>query len=315
MPEIYSPSEEQELDIPLYENAPEKEKGEPFPPEPERRFDMITRHSQKPSEDGSDLESPEYPGISESGVELARDKAESIYEYIKNAQEGSVNFMSGTSEIARTRSTMEVYGDSIKEILTENNDENTIVIGESDIAAIAEDNQGEIIEPIAETIKANPDKKFVVCAPIYIKQNRFSRWNDESGGFSPFTKEFLSKGSESDGAREWLKSNGKLTLEDGTVLEGPNPLEVAKEQLEGMKRLKEFASRYVPDRQVNTISVGHSWTIDALTAYLEGNGQIDDESFDRVGGMIKPTEIVAIEKIDDQIKFKYGSRFEKEVEI
>ena len=49
----------------------------------------VTRHSKS----GKDVESS--PGLSEQGVEMARERAKTIVELIENSQKGSVNIPRG----------------------------------------------------------------------------------------------------------------------------------------------------------------------------------------------------------------------------
>ena len=73
----------------------------------------VTRHSKS----GEGVESS--PGLSEQGVEMARERAKTIAELITNSEKGSVILYGGVTSAPRTRSTMELYADEAEKILKE----------------------------------------------------------------------------------------------------------------------------------------------------------------------------------------------------
>ena len=82
-----------------------------------KEMSIITRHSLKSTIE--DSESEEYPGLSEKGVELARQKVSEFLPIIEQSEEGSVIVFSGVSDLPRTRSTIKIYGEEIIDQLKE----------------------------------------------------------------------------------------------------------------------------------------------------------------------------------------------------
>lgn len=86
----------------------------------------------------------------------------------------------------------------------------------------------------------------------------------------------------------------------------PNPLEVAKSYLQGLSRLADFTRKYVNDRPIKIVVVGHSLEINALLTYLTNDGAVSQDGFDKIGGTsISFTESATIEFDDNTIKTIY----------
>ena len=264
--------------------------------------DFFTRHSVKPK--GDDLESQDYDGISEQGVELAKQRAQEILAGLDEAEGGSVLFLGGASEMNRTKSTALVYGHEIKQILSEQNRQDVVVFMPEDV----KDLQGysKKVEYLIDQIKANPDKKFILDFPMFLKNFGIygERWRDENDQPLPYLKKLLyvAGNNEESAMSEWFKDQGKI---DNLI--GPNPKEIAEEQLVGIKRLREFAEKYLQDRPLIIGSVGHSWNLDAVAVYLANNGEVDFDSFENMRArMIKETGMIRLEKKDDKPVLCYG---------
>jgi hypothetical protein len=262
-----------------------------------------TRHSLKPS--GEDEQSENYKGISEFGVELARERAADILEIMKNEPEGTIMFLAGASEISRTKNTAKIYSEEIDKILTDSDNEEISLISKNDIVNIANEKDvagekpgyTEIATKIAEEIKTNPDKKYIIDLPMFIKEFEFgnNRWTDKNGNFTEYLNQLIEKHGRdiNECLKDWIKNEGKLK-----DMSGPNPTEMAKEQLQGIKRLAEFADRYLEgDRNLIIGFVGHSWTMDALAVYLTNNGVVDIAGFNKIGGqVIAETQMMRVGK-------------------
>ena len=278
---------------------------------------FATRHSIKPK-NGIDPESEIYQGISEKGVDLARERAKDILEIVKNEPEGTVMFLAGSSEIPRAKNAAKIYGEEIDKILSENEDKEISVISKKNIEDISKtensfgDKPGytQIANGIGEEIKANPNQKYIIDFPMYIKEYAFNnqRWADKDGNQTEYVTKLLAKYNNNveDCLRDWIKNEGKLD-----DLCGPNPTDMAKEQLEGIKRLTEFSSRFLEaGRNLLIGSVGHSWSLDALGVYLTNNGKVDIEGYENLGGkMIGETQIMRVGKNKDEKKsLFYGGK-------
>lgn len=98
---------------------------------------------------------------------------------------------------------------------------------------------------------------------------------------SPYVIELLkrTKNVEFEAVKEWIKSGGKFTLDDGQVLEGPNPNNVAQEYINSFKRLQNVCQRLFPGRPLIIQETGHSWDIDVFITYLTHKGIIDEAGF------------------------------------
>lgn len=191
---------------------------------PEKLESFIAlRHSKKPK--GEDLESKEFPGISERGVELAQERAKEIFKVLEDAEEGTVMFIGGASEAARTKSTAKVFGQEIKRIVTEEGKEDIFVLTKEDIIQ-KDKGHSQIIEEIAGRIKANPDKKVLVDFPLFLKEFQIGHWIDKEGNYLPYTKALLERNKEDNLAclKDWIENEGRIG-----DLEGPNPTKVAEE--------------------------------------------------------------------------------------
>lgn len=282
-------------------------------------LDFVTRHSTKPK--GDDLTSNVYEGISEKGVDLAKERAHEILETVESLPEGGVLVLGGASELARTKATMNVYSDELKRLVAEAGRKDIKVMDMEDIRALANADQTEdskvgmtaMLEKLAAEIQRNPDTKFVLAAPMFLKEFAMARWTDAQGNFSEFTNKLMEKaGGDMEKAVElWFESRGTV---DG--LNGPVPNEVAKEHLHGIGRLRDFVNRFLQGRSVSIGAVGHSWNADALVAYLANNGDASAEWYrNAVGGkMIGETEMFRVETDGDETKLVYGKRLAEKID-
>ena len=106
--------------------------------------------------------------------------------------------------------------------------------------------------------------------------------------------------------KNWIKDKGQIQEEQI----GPNPEEVAKNYLEGMKRLRKFIGGFFPERPVVISIVGHSGELDALFVYLANEGNISEEGFRKIEDkIINETEPAQIEFLSEgKIKLKYRDK-------
>lgn len=265
-----------------------------------------TRHSIKPK--GEDKESA-YKGISEKGEQLSRERAKELLQLVENAPEGAIIFIGGASDQIRTKSTAEVYGEEMKKIVAE--EEKDIMIFNREDIADDKNGYSKIVGDLAEKINNNPNKKIIVDYPLFLKE--FSIGNGKflnaDGSMNDFTKKILEVGGTEEGAlKKWIESEGII---DG--IQGPNPEKIAEDQLNGIKRLFEFAKKSIGDNRPIIIGfVGHSWTLDVLAVYLANNGKVNMEGFEKIGGtMVKETECAELSIQDGKGVFKYrGNGYE-----
>lgn len=250
---------------------------------------FLTRHSIKPK--GQDKESSNYKGISNKGVELARASAKNIINEIEQSPKGAVIFLGGASDEVRTKSTAEVYGQELKQLLADRND--YVVITREDIRSGR--GYSDMAAQVKKTIDANPDKRIIIDIPLFMKELAYKRtWLTKQGKLTDYAAGLVkkTKGNDYRLLKYWIENQGKLGR-----LKGPTPEEVAKNYEQGINRLEQFARKYTGDRPLVTGIVGHSLSGDVYLTYLAGNGKIDFPTFEKVSagkGMIKETEMASV---------------------
>jgi len=266
-----------------------------------RKEDFFTRHSIKP--EGSDLESSQFEGISEKGVELAREQAREILEALEKSKSGTVMFIGGSSEIARTRSTALIYGDEIKNLISKKEQNDILVLLPEDLEKI--EGYSNKVNYLVKEMKDNPSKKIILDFPLFIKEFSFKgSWIDDDGELMPYTRELLRRNENNSEKAliDWLENQGKIG-----DLKGPDPKEVAEQQLAGMERLREFAQKYTLNRPLIIGSVGHSWSLDALALYLANKGEVNKEGFDKIKAkMIGESKMIKLTEQEGKKVLQYG---------
>lgn len=251
---------------------------------------FVGRHLKKPK--GEDKESTQYPGVSESGVEQGKERAQKeLMEMIEKSEPGSIIFIGGASSEVRTKSGAELYGNELKEALKERQDEFLVITREDVIAAgkTDEDNTryGEAIEEIQRIIEANPDKKVIVDFPLMLKELSLrsragkSSWYDKDGNIALYAKKLLERNNnnEYETIKDWIQTQGAPI--DGEM--GPNSQETAENYRNAILRLHDFIKSRIPDRPVAIGMVGHGWDTDAFIIN-QIKGKVDSENFNEVMG-------------------------------
>lgn len=257
---------------------------------------VLSRHAESLRHDPMN-QSKEYPSLTKYGVEQAREAANSdLIEIINRSPEGTILFIGGKSDQDRTGHTGEVYGDELNNLTKEKKD--LLVLTKEEIDGIIVKNKtekkgGRAINVILDFIKNNIDKKIVVVYPLYIKQlgyaykDRWTTTDPETGKVvkTRYFSEILKKYNQDHARciRDWMETNGVLTLDNGETIQGPKPEDIAKEYLHGLKRLNDFAKRQFPSRPIVVHGVGHQWDLDAVVTYL-AQGKVSYEDFVKTMG-------------------------------
>lgn len=246
----------------------------------------VTRHSKS----GKGIESS--PGLSEQGIEMAKERAKTIAELIENSQEGSVILYGGVTSEPRTRSTMELYADETEKILKERGG-TARFIKKEDIKEQA-DQSGYLktANEIASQINAVPEEKVVIELPLFLKEFSMDKYLYEEDGetVKPGWQKLLDKHGKNYTAaiEDWFS--------DAELSRVIDPEEMARGCMKAMQRLESFSKKFFPDRPIKIGFVGHSFLIDALLTYIANNGNISTDGFKEIGGdVVKETELATIE--------------------
>ncbi|MFZ2188636.1 MAG: hypothetical protein WAV73_03700 [Candidatus Moraniibacteriota bacterium] len=270
---------------------------------------FMLRHTIKPK--GEDLKSERYPGASERGVDLAKERTkEEILSMIEKAKPGTVVIITGASEVDRTKSAGEIYGDELQELLKDN--PGYLVITRSEIQDMRSQKEGgNALNKLTEIVKSNPDKKIIIDFPLFLREFAFGagRWTEKSGDPTEYFQALLKKHNNDEMAcvKDWIENEGRI---DKLSLQGPNPAETAKEHVAGLKRINDFARKLIGEsRPIMVGGVGHSVNLDATAIYLSNNGQVTMEGFEKLGGeLIKETELMQLETKDGKTIFNYRGK-------
>lgn len=246
----------------------------------------VTRHSKS----GKGVE--EFPGLSEEGVDMAKERAKSIAELIKNAEDGSVIFYGGSSNIIRTKSTMELYTSEAERILTEEGVQARFIKKEDLKERAGRSGYLKTAQELAATIESSPDEKVVIELPLFLKEFSMERYLCEQDGetVKPQWQALLDKHGKnySEAIKDWFS--------DPELMKTIDPVAIAKDCMVGMKRLADFSRRFIAGRPIKIGFVGHSFLIDALLTYIANGGQVTTEGFNNIGGdVISETELSTIE--------------------
>lgn len=280
---------------------------------------FITRHTEKNKKEEP---SPEgYPGISEAGVELAKERAQEIIELIESASEGTIMPLVGVSPVERTRSTMKVYSKTLKENLAEKKD--IIFISRQEIKNLYKEEKGvrKTIEAIKKKLELHPNVKVVIEFPLMLPALSDDRWwnledqdkpqekrrpgpyIDHLGGLKRFREQ------RAESIKQWFEEKGIVNHEQI----GPNPSEIAERHLKSFGKLEKFLRKIFPREPLKTVVVGHSLEMDAFFTYLANQGEISSEGFEKIGGEemqeTEPSQLIL--KPDGNIELNYrGKHFE-----
>jgi hypothetical protein len=222
----------------------------------------------------------DYPGLSVEGVEAAKTKkAAEFLDFLEGAEKGTVLYVGAASENPRTISTIKAIGEGVKELIKEQDIQDIMVINWKDFEGIKEDSPEKVRmgKRIAEIVNENPDKKILVDLPLVaLRYLSFGQW---SGAYYDKLVEKTGSKDNYDNAKCWLETGGKPI--DG--IHGPDPVEVAKDQIRVVKVMEDIAKHYgVEKRPMVYAPADHSWHMAALAVYLANKGKIDKEGIQNI---------------------------------
>lgn len=247
---------------------------------------------------------------------------------INASPENAVVVIGATSDQPRAKQTAELYGDALSELQKQTGDETYRVITKSEIDSMAEEQNlgpGQIVRQLEELVTSNPNRRVVIDYPLMVKQLAYKhhdRWTDQKGAKTEYFSGILKKhgNNHAEAGKDWIANAGHLEI-DGRVVQGPQPEQVAKDYLEGIKRLHDFVEQHAPGRPLVIGEVGHQWDLDAVVTYLGNNGVVDEAGFQKVtgGDIAGETEITTFtidsENPDQSIVRYRGKEFPVTVEV
>lgn len=265
---------------------------------------ILSRHAEKVSQETPEEEKSEkYQGITKEGERKSREKMKEIADIIDDLPDGSVTVLSGISKAPRARATLEVYADELRNIFKDR--ENIIFSSEPRFEEKKDESLVERLRElraISQKMKESTGNvKAIVQFPLWVKQftsapEAWAKWieyfNTVKGGIDY---------NDDAEIAEWID-----------MKKGPNPDELSKNLLLGLKREEEFFRKFFPDNTITFINVTHSGELDALFTHLANNGEITKEGFEKIGGeIIKENEFGKLSFFPDgNIEFEYrGKRF------
>lgn len=202
----------------------------------------------------------------------------------------------GASDLPRTKSTTRVSVNELRNVLADRADE-YLVLDEVDINNMVDKKTESTRTVLSEIVAANPNKKVVLSYPLFLKELTLvtpesgprSQTHDWKTGGSkeqatPYLTELMkiANNDENEAVRTWISSGGRITTGAGRVLEGPNPVGVAREYLSALKRLDRFTQELFPGRPRVVEATAHSWDIDVFIAYATHQGKLDVSAYDEI---------------------------------
>jgi hypothetical protein len=260
---------------------------------------FFSRHSERidspQTGEQTKPESASYPGLTDYGVEKAREQTNVLIDMIDQSSKDAVVFIGGSSEEKRTKSTSKIFGDTLTKHYKEQPD--VVVISPT------KSKSSKFLNFAKGIISGNPNKKVIINRPIFLKEFSLRPIFREpkTGKPTKLNKSLYDIGNHTEeGAIETLMKNPDLVQK------------LAERQIKGINRLKNFARNVIPDRELIIGFVSHGWILDALASYLANGGKAGPEGFKATGGkMIEESEIGKIIICDGNIKFNYrGTDYE-----
>lgn len=276
----------------------------------EQRVNTDTISSDRPQK--GDEEHPDYPGITESGVEHGTETTkQELLDIVNRADPDAIVFFGGSSEEIRTKSTNKLRGDILAKEFGKRDD--VVVYTQEDMEKLrqeAKDGNGKVLNLVEDIIESNKDKKIIFTYPLFLKGLSLRPQFRESGTGKRiyYSKKLgdLSHDHPDKSVEVWLKDEGKLHDGEETIQGKKTPQQVAEEHMRDIQRLRNFTKRFSGDRQSIIGLTGHGWNEDALMVYLANRGKVDAEGFSELGSVaIKQGELSQIEFSDGEIIFHY----------
>jgi hypothetical protein len=288
--------------------------------EKENNYSLIAaRHAKRFKKRQENLgpekrESPDYPGLTLEGVEEAKVKAvREILPIVENGAPGSVTFLAAVSELERTRSTANVFSDTIAAEIS-GKESDILLISQNEIRSISAEEKlfTRIVSRLKQIIDENKDKKIIIDFPIFLKGLSMAETKRRKG---LITLEKSEDGGEIEnltpGANDLYKTKNydeaeflKTLVESGKEKD-LDPKKIALGFQESINRgVDFFRQRLDVSRHLNVISVGSSGWMEWLAVYLANKGRIDQDSLQETfsGKNMAETEFYVVDFKPDKVE-------------
>ncbi|MEI8062324.1 MAG: hypothetical protein WCG97_03450 [bacterium] len=267
---------------------------------PDNSDAIITRHSIRGNH-------AEYEGLSEAGIEQAKERAKDFVDIIEKSEPGTVFFFAGRSDEERTGSTMQIYVEEAEALLKDRKD--VVFFDREKIAEEAKHGYSAAVAAIQNEANENAGAKVVIDSPLVMKDFNKKEWFFAPDGSTlPGWEALMAKHGKDHTAiiRDWFESQGVYNGEQQI----PKPAEIAESYLNGVRRLQDFAGQFSGDRKVKVVAVGHSLHLDAFLTYLANDGVVDVAGFEKLGNeVVDTTEMSVIEPDQDgDLQLKYRGK-------
>jgi len=142
-----------------------------------------------------------------------------------------------------------------------------------------------------------------------VKELTSRKWFDENGKPTEYTLDLLKRSGKDEAkfVELWLQDS----------LEGkakPSPEEQAKEFSKGLLRLEEFMKRFIHDRPIKIVAVGHTSELNSYLAASISEQELQ-KTYKSLGGKpFEETEMAIISKKGDKLKILFrGREYEKDL--
>ena len=258
-------------------------------------------------------ESPDYTAVSEHGVELSRERAKEIKNMLDNAPRGTILFFGGASEEGRTKSTTDIYGDTLEKLYEKNEEVRVFSRKRIDMLRETSGADTNIVRLLASEIQAHPDKKFAILYPLFMKEFSLRpsiRSTEPPHHITEYAMVLQPDGRvEHEAVEALLASDGNVVKEDGSIIEGPTAMDFVENYMRGVKRLRDFTEKYAPERPIIVGFVSHGLILDALLTYLANDGKPYVDGFKKIDGkMMQSSELAKVEIKEGKAIFEYRNK-------
>lgn len=164
------------------------------------------RHLDKPDSKKGALPSPDFSDVSVEGEAAGRVRAVDIFQAIKGSPDGSVFVFAGATDKPRAGQSLEIYADEINKLVAQEGRDDIEVIRVSDLFSENEARDlkkhslnpevnpnrnvedlwlfnnpiSRIVRDLQVRVNSNPAKKYVICAPLFMKGLSVTGTNEEA---------------------------------------------------------------------------------------------------------------------------------------